>query len=178
MNVSLCMTFVGTKLNPLIIFPCYFVISLLWMWSYHFFIEYIFTSDFFKTILSIHENEQFFQNIKTKKIIFMLLSWNKMTVILLKLFFTSHFCPVFSYMYWTDWILNRTARSTLSAKIERASMTGENRTVIVDTKIRWPNGLSLDFKTNRLYWCDSYYDTIESIELTATGAMASSRKVH
>ena len=57
-------------------------------------------------------------------------------------------------MYWTDW-------GTVG-KIEKASMDGNNRTVIHNTSLVWPNGLTLDYSTQVLYWTDAYLDRIES----------------
>ena len=57
-------------------------------------------------------------------------------------------------MYWSDW--------GSDAKIERASMDGQNRTVIHDTDLMWPNALTLDFQTQILYWADANLDKIES----------------
>jgi len=57
-------------------------------------------------------------------------------------------------MYWTDW-------GTI-AKIEKASMDGRNRSVIHNTSLVWPNGLTLDYSTQVLYWADANLDKIES----------------
>ena len=57
-------------------------------------------------------------------------------------------------MYWSDW-------GTI-AKIERASMDGKNRTVIHNTDLIWPNGLTLDHSQQVLYWNDASRDRIES----------------
>lgn len=51
------------------------------------------------------------------------------------------------YMYWTDWGTN--------AKIERATLGGNFRVPIVNTSLVWPNGLTLDFETDLLYWADA-----------------------
>ncbi len=40
-------------------------------------------------------------------------------------------------------------------------MDGYNRTTIVDDKVYWPNGLTLDLPTKRLYFIDSHMDYIE-----------------
>ena len=56
-------------------------------------------------------------------------------------------------MYWSDW--------GEPAKIERASMDGNNREVLHDTDLTWPNGLAIDYDLQRLYWVDSYYRKIE-----------------
>lgn len=51
------------------------------------------------------------------------------------------------YMYWTDWSTN--------AQIERATMAGNFRNSIVNRDLVWPNGLTLDYKENLLYWADA-----------------------
>lgn len=57
------------------------------------------------------------------------------------------------FMYWTDWGAN--------PKIERAGMDASNRTVIISTNLTWPNGLAIDYHTERLYWADASIKTIE-----------------
>ena len=61
---------------------------------------------------------------------------------------------LFRYLYWSDW-------GTI-AKIERASMDGRNRTVIHNTELVQPNGLTLDHSQQILYWTDAHRDRIES----------------
>jgi len=58
------------------------------------------------------------------------------------------------WMYWTDW-------GTI-AKIEKASMDGRNRSVIHNTSLVRPYGLTLDYSTQVLYWADASLDKIES----------------
>ncbi|CAL8343601.1 unnamed protein product, partial [Boreogadus saida] len=55
--------------------------------------------------------------------------------------------PCRGYMYWTDWGPN--------AKIERATLGGNFRTDIVNSSLVWPNGLTLDYEEQRLYWADA-----------------------
>ena len=57
-------------------------------------------------------------------------------------------------MYWTDW--------GTPGKIERASMDGTNRRVLHNTSLGWPNGLTLDYPAQVLYWVDALLDRIES----------------
>lgn len=64
-------------------------------------------------------------------------------------------------MYWTDW--------GEIPKIERAGMDGTNRAVIVDTEIYWPNGLTLDYSQEKLYWADAKYNFIHRANLDGTG---------
>ena len=60
---------------------------------------------------------------------------------------------LFRYVYWTDW--------GDSAHIGRIGMDGTNRTVVIDTKLVWPNALTIDFITNRIWWADVHLDYIE-----------------
>ena len=57
-------------------------------------------------------------------------------------------------MYWTDW-------GTV-AKIERASMDGSGRTILHSTELVWPNGLTIDYNSQILYWVDAFLDKLES----------------
>ena len=41
-------------------------------------------------------------------------------------------------------------------------MDGRNRSVIHNTNLVWPNGLTLDYSTQVLYWADANLDKIES----------------
>ena len=59
----------------------------------------------------------------------------------------------FSYMYWTDW--------GLKPKIERANLDGSDRLMLINTSLHWPNGLSLDYAEQKLYWSDAHTDRIE-----------------
>ncbi len=56
-------------------------------------------------------------------------------------------------MFWSDWGQN--------PRIERASMDGNARSVIVTTKLYWPNGLALDYTTHRVYFTDAYLQYID-----------------
>ncbi len=56
-------------------------------------------------------------------------------------------------MFWTDWGRN--------PRIERASMDGKLRTVIISNKLYWPNGLTIDYPNNLLYFADAYLDFID-----------------
>lgn len=51
-----------------------------------------------------------------------------------------------SYLFWTDWTL---------PKIERSTMAGNLRTTIVETDLGWPNGLSIDYDEDMIYWADA-----------------------
>lgn len=54
-------------------------------------------------------------------------------------------------------------------KIERAWMNGKHREVFVADHVVWPNGLTIDQKEDRLFWCDSFLDIIEVINLDGSG---------
>uniref|UniRef100_A0A452S896 LDL receptor related protein 4 n=1 Tax=Ursus americanus TaxID=9643 RepID=A0A452S896_URSAM len=61
------------------------------------------------------------------------------------------------YLFWTDW--------GHIAKIERANLDGSERKVLINTDLGWPNGLTLDYDTRRIYWVDAHLDRIESADL-------------
>lgn len=56
-------------------------------------------------------------------------------------------------MYWTDW--------GASPKIERAGMDASGRQIIISSNLTWPNGLAIDYGSQRLYWADAGMKTIE-----------------
>ena len=56
-------------------------------------------------------------------------------------------------MFWTDWGRN--------PRIERASMDGKLRAVIINNKLYWPNGLTIDYPNKLLYFADAYLDFID-----------------
>jgi low-density lipoprotein receptor-related protein 1 (alpha-2-macroglobulin receptor) len=49
-------------------------------------------------------------------------------------------------------------------KVERCSMDGQLRKVIVDTKIAYPYGISVDHANKKVYWVDTYLDMVERID--------------
>ncbi|XP_041357681.1 very low-density lipoprotein receptor-like [Gigantopelta aegis] len=70
--------------------------------------------------------------------------------------------PQNGYMYWTDW--------GNKAKIERCGMNGQGRVSIIEADdnthdIIWPNGLTIDYVDQRLYWIDAKLHKISSINL-------------
>lgn len=64
------------------------------------------------------------------------------------------------FMYWTDW--------GEVPKIERAGMDGSSRSVIINTDIYWPNGLTLDYEERKLYWADAKLNFIHRSNLDGT----------
>ena len=76
-------------------------------------------------------------------------------------------------MYWTDWGAN--------PKIEQAGMDGSARQAIVTENLGWPNGLTIDQPTNRLFWVDTKLDKIEVSDLNGRKRqliMSSSTNIH
>lgn len=66
-------------------------------------------------------------------------------------------------MYWTDW--------GQPAKIERASMDGNNRTLLHSTDLFWPNCLTMDYENQILYWMDAGLDRLEKSNTDGSGRM-------
>ena len=70
----------------------------------------------------------------------------------------------FSYMFWTDW--------SDESKIEKCGMNGDpkSRQIIVNKNIGWPNGLTIDYPLNRIWWTDAGQGlhTIESADLNGS----------
>ncbi|KAJ8949001.1 hypothetical protein NQ314_008307 [Rhamnusium bicolor] len=69
--------------------------------------------------------------------------------------------PGTRWLFWTDWGEN--------PRIERIGMDGTNRSTIINTKIYWPNGLTLDTTTQRVYFADSKLDFIDFCYYNGSG---------
>ncbi|KAJ8943773.1 hypothetical protein NQ318_011985, partial [Aromia moschata] len=54
------------------------------------------------------------------------------------------------------------------SNISRALSDGTNLTVFKNLTLGWPNGLSIDFTNDRLYWCDALLDHVQHSELDGT----------
>ena len=65
----------------------------------------------------------------------------------------------YRWMYWNDNFLN---------KIEKASMDGNNRTIIINTNVPVTHSLTLDYQHQILYWIDSDYRVLESSTVNGT----------
>jgi low density lipoprotein receptor-related protein 5/6 len=70
--------------------------------------------------------------------------------------------PMKGLMFWTDW--------GETPKIERAGMNGDptTRKVIVVTHIFWPNGLTIDYEPELIYWIDGNLHFIEVMTFEGT----------
>lgn len=69
--------------------------------------------------------------------------------------------PDARWIFWTDWGEN--------PRVERIGMDGTMRETIINTKIYWPNGLTLDTSTKRVYFADSKLDFIDFCYYNGTG---------
>ena len=48
-------------------------------------------------------------------------------------------------------------------------MDGTNRQILHSTGLRWPNGITMDYHTQTLYWIDAYLDKLESSFANGSG---------
>ena len=67
-------------------------------------------------------------------------------------------------MFFGDW--------GAKPKIVQARLDGSDRKNFISTEIKAPFGLTVDYDTNHLYWCDKDLDVIEKVDI-----MSGSRKV-
>lgn len=51
-------------------------------------------------------------------------------------------------MYWIDWA----SVNIRAGKIERAWMDGKHQETFVESDMLWPNGLTIDYESSKLYW--------------------------
>ncbi|KAL8164622.1 UNVERIFIED_CONTAM: hypothetical protein K2H54_054343 [Gekko kuhli] len=65
--------------------------------------------------------------------------------------------PVHGFMYWTDW--------GSSAKIAKSGLNGVDSFALVQEGVQWPNGITLDLASQRLYWVDSKLHSLSSIDV-------------
>ena len=60
--------------------------------------------------------------------------------------------PLKGYMFWTDWGMK-------NPKIERSLLDGSQRLDLVNKTlfkdIGWPNGITVDYSSNFVYWIDA-----------------------
>ena len=56
-------------------------------------------------------------------------------------------------MFWSDWAED--------AKIERSFMDGNDRRTVISTSLSQPNGITIDYASQKIYWSDSDLDKIE-----------------
>lgn len=62
--------------------------------------------------------------------------------------------PRAGYLFWTDWDKN-------TPSISRSNLDGTNvKRLFEKPKVQWPNGITIDQMTDRIYWCDASEDYI------------------
>lgn len=64
-------------------------------------------------------------------------------------------------MYWTNW-------NSLNPSIQRSYLSGFEMESIITTDIKMPNALTIDHKSQKLYWSDARFDKIEFCNLDGT----------
>ncbi|XP_041482271.1 low-density lipoprotein receptor-related protein 2-like [Lytechinus variegatus] len=65
--------------------------------------------------------------------------------------------PKHGHVYWTDW--------GLDAYIGRVGMDGTGKTRFHDNRMVFPNGLTIDYAAERLYWCDAHLNHVAFSDL-------------
>lgn len=68
--------------------------------------------------------------------------------------------PNRGYIYFSEW--------DRPANITRANADGTGLLVFKNVTLGWPNGLSIDFKADRVYWCDALLDHVQHANLDGT----------
>ena len=46
-----------------------------------------------------------------------------------------------------------------------SGMDGQGLKILVNTSIKWPNGVAFDMPSNRVFWVDAFFDMLESVRL-------------
>lgn len=68
--------------------------------------------------------------------------------------------PNKGYIFFSEW--------DRPANITRANSDGTGLLVFKNVTLGWPNGLSIDFKADRVYWCDALLDHVQHANLDGT----------
>ncbi|XP_063907736.1 sortilin-related receptor-like isoform X3 [Zophobas morio] len=67
--------------------------------------------------------------------------------------------PKAGYMFWTDW-------AYANASIGRADLDGKNiKKLFGAERVKWPNGITVDYIAERIYWVDAAFDYIANSDL-------------
>ncbi|KAL4217440.1 Low-density lipoprotein receptor-related protein 2 [Mactra antiquata] len=77
--------------------------------------------------------------------------------------------PFSGYAYWSDW--------SKDAYIGSIGLDGSNPTMVITRKLGWPNALTIDYETNRLWWADAHLDWIEFSNVDGTNRHVVRRNV-
>ena len=67
---------------------------------------------------------------------------------------------MYRYIFFSEW--------QRPADISRVDLHGKNRLTFQRLTLGWPNGLSIDFATDRIYWCDAQLDHVQHAKLDGT----------
>lgn len=71
--------------------------------------------------------------------------------------------PMAGYLFYTDW-------NAFNPSITRANLDGEERKdLFTHPEVFWPNGITVDFIAERIYWVDASKDYIASSDLNGKG---------
>jgi len=68
------------------------------------------------------------------------------------------------YVFWSDW--------SQTPFIARIGMDGSQMKKIITTDIYWPNCVTIDYTTNRLFWVDAQTIRLECVFLTSFSKMS------
>ncbi|CAL4174127.1 unnamed protein product, partial [Meganyctiphanes norvegica] len=68
--------------------------------------------------------------------------------------------PNRGYVFYSEW--------DRPANISRAYLDGTNVMVFRNVLLGWPNGLSIDYEKDRIYWCDALLDHVQHANLDGT----------
>ncbi|KAL0266712.1 UNVERIFIED_CONTAM: hypothetical protein PYX00_009183 [Menopon gallinae] len=67
--------------------------------------------------------------------------------------------PMQGYLFWTDWAGNESC-------VSRANLDGSNvKKLFAYPVVQWPNGVTIDYIAQRIYWVDAKLDYIASANL-------------
>lgn len=73
--------------------------------------------------------------------------------------------PMAGYLFWTDW-------NAFNPSVSRANLDGEDRKeLFIQPEVFWPNGITIDFIAERIYWVDASKDYIASSDLNGKSFM-------
>jgi hypothetical protein len=68
---------------------------------------------------------------------------------------------MFRFLFWSD--------TGKTPKIERSSLSGEQRTRIVKTGLLRPISMTVDYQDQRIFWVDASRDSVESSDYNGNG---------
>ena len=69
-------------------------------------------------------------------------------------------CVLYRYMYWSE--------EGVCICIKRAGMDGSNHTILHNTGLELPYGITIDYENQKIYWVDSHLGTLEYSNVDGT----------